>query len=576
MTEDEWIRYWASPEGAAATGFRSNDEGQRSAHETAIPTIDRVPVSVDVIVIGAGAGGGVMAERLAKSGREVLVIERGSWLSFETLGRDHLINQRVAHGGHSAGPFADQPRVVEATDGSAVTIPPWDPRYHANAATIGGGTRVYGAQAWRFHPLDFQMASEYGTPDGSSLADWPISYADLAPHYDRIEHGLGVCGQSDAMRHLPPYEHHYPMPPMPGVARTRALQNGADSLGWPTLPPPLAINSVAREKRSACTACGYCVGFACPVDAKNGSHNTFLPRAIASGNASLLANTTATRINITNRNATDVTVMRDGQTFIINANTVVCSAGAIETARLLLLSGVDSPMLGRNLQGHVYVAAIGRMKTNIRESIGPGPSIATSRWLHHNEGVIGGGMLLDDFVTLPVAFWQMMGRRSRPELTDRQAIIDWMRTYYLRTIDIKGPIQDIPSPTARVTLDPTVRDTFGVPVARLSGATHPESIKAAAFLKDRAVEWLNAAGAVEAWGIAPIAPYLSGGQHQAGTARMGNDPATSVVDPSCRVHGLTNVYVADTSVHVTNGGVNPFLTAMALADRTAQLLGDER
>jgi choline dehydrogenase-like flavoprotein len=568
--EADWIRFWASPEGIAASGFRSSDGGLAVAVERGVPTVDVVPTDVEVIIIGAGAGGGVMAERLAAAGRNVLVVEWGSWLSFDDLGRNHLVNQRVAFGRHSAGPFEEAPRVVINPDGTAQTVMPWDPRYHANAATIGGGTRVYGGQAWRFNPLDFQMASTYGIPEGSSLADWPISYADLAPHYDRIEHDLGVCGSAVAMTHLPTYQRDYPMPPISPLARTDTLSRAAEGLGWSTLPPPLAINSAPRDSRPACTECAYCVGFACPVDAKNGSHNTFLPRAVASGNANVLSRAMVTKINIVDGKASGITLVRDGHESVIRAATVVCCAGAIETARLLMLSGVDLPMLGRNLQGHVYVAAVGRMTEQVREFAGPGPSIASNQWLHGNDGIIGGGMLLDDFVPLPVAFWQMMDGRPRPTSDDE--IVKWMRTYYLHTIDIKGPIQDIPSPESRVTLDPSVTDAFGLPVARLSGATHPESIRSAAFLKDKAVEWLQAAGAVEAWGLAPTKPYLSGGQHQAGTCRMGEDPTTSVVDPAGRIHGLANVLVADTSVHVTNGGVNPFLTAMALADRTATLL----
>jgi choline dehydrogenase-like flavoprotein len=379
-----------------------------------------------------------------------------------------------------------------------------------------------------------------------------------------------VCGNASAMKHLPTYARDYPMPAIATKKQTSILAKAAHTLGWSTLPPPLAINSIARDNRSACNACAYCVGFACAVDAKNGTHNTFLPRAITTGNASVLTGAQVTRINIRNRRARGVTLNRDGQAFDVQADTVICCAGAIETARLLLLSGVESPALGRNLQGHVYVAAIGRMEHEVRESSGPGPTVATSQWLHRNEGIVGGGMLLDDFVTLPVAFWQMTSDRPRP--TDLQAVLDWMRTYYLHTIDIKGPIQDTPSPNARVTLDPNVCDGNGIPVARLSGATHPESIRSAAFLKNRAIEWLEATGAVEVWGSAPTKPYLSGGQHQAGTCRMGEDPNTSVVDQRGCVHGLANVFVGDTSVHVTNGGVNPFLTAMALADRTAQLL----
>lgn len=144
----------------------------------------------------------------------------------------------------------------------------------------------------------------------------------------------------------------------------------------------------------------------------------------------------------------------------------------------------------------------------------------------------------------------------------------YMRDNYTRVLAITGPVQEIPSPAARVTLDPTVRDRWSIPVARLSGTTHPETVRTAAFMLDRATEWLRAAGATRVWGTPPELK-LSGGQHQAGTCRMGDDPATSVVDRNCRVHGHDNLYIADGSVHVTNGGFNPVLTIMALAFRTA-------
>jgi choline dehydrogenase-like flavoprotein len=125
-----------------------------------------------------------------------------------------------------------------------------------------------------------------------------------------------------------------------------------------------------------------------------------------------------------------------------------------------------------------------------------------------------------------------------------------------------------------VTLDPKVKDRCGIPVARLSGSTHPETVRTADFMQARVREWLDASGAQRIWGSPPRLK-LSGGQHQAGTCRMGDDPASSVTDPHGRVHGHDNLYVADGSVHVTNGGFNPVLTIMALAFRTAERIADE-
>lgn len=545
----------------------------------------------DVVIVGAGAGGGVAAGVLAAGGKRVLLLERGRRQTFNETGRDHLRNQRLSLYGHNAGPSDDHPRVVEMANGAPRVVSPWQDGYQANAATVGGGTLIYGGQAWRFHPNDFRMAATYGVPERSSLADWPISYDDLAPYYERVEHELGVAGNCATMTHLPPYPRDYPMPPLPLTRPGAIHRRGAAVLGWRTVDVPLALNSVPRDGRPACIRCQHCVGFACPVEAKNGSQNTFIARAIASGCCDLVTNAMVERIHVRDGHATGVTYIRNlahPSDTVMQANTVaetrevyetaeaeviVVAAGAVETARLLLLSGFTDDNVGRNLQGHVYVGAVGLFEEEVYDGFGPGVTTATTRWSHNNDGIVGGGMLADDFIVLPVTFWK---RETPPDLPRWGAEAKrWMRDNYRRCTEVKGPIQDIPSPTARVTLDPNVKDRWGIPVARLSGATHPESIRTAQFLHGKAVEWLKASGAVKIWGQPPQAPFLSGGQHQAGTCRMGDDPITSVVDRDCRMHGTDNLYIADGSVHVTNGGFNPFLTIMALAYRTAEGIAQE-
>jgi choline dehydrogenase-like flavoprotein len=519
----------------------------------------------DAIVIGAGGGGGVVAGRLAEAGKRVLLLERGPDPSFAEIGRDHLRNQRLSHYGHNAGPDGRHPRVWEDT-----VVSPWDGAYSANAALVGGGTRVYGAQSWRFHPLDFAMASTYGVPDGSSLADWPISYEELAPWYERAEQEIGVAGDAAAMRHLPTYARDYPMAPLSLTRQGTVHRRGAAALGWDVVPVPLAINSTPYLGRPACLRCQHCVGFACPVDAKNGSQNTLLPRGLLTGRLELVTEAMALRIENDGSHARGVTYVVGGSERTATAGVIVCAAGAIESARLLLLSGLAHTMLGRNLQGHVYTGAVGLFDDDIYDGLGPGVTTATCRWSHGNDGVIGGGMLADEFTVLPIIHWK---RLTPPDVPRWGAgAKEWMRRNYRRVTDIKGPVQDIPSPDARVTLDTTVRDAWGLPVARLSGTTHPETIRTARFLHGKAVQWLRASGAVRVWGDAPSTPYLSGGQHQAGTCRMGDDPTGSVVDRNCRVHGFDNLYVADGSVHVTNGGFNPVLTIFALSLRTADHL----
>jgi len=148
---------------------------------------------------------------------------------------------------------------------------------------------------------------------------------------------------------------------------------------------------------------------------------------------------------------------------------------------------------------------------------------------------------------------------------------EYMRKFYRRSVIVMGPIQEMPVFDARVQVDPNVKDFWGIPVARLSGQRHPQDLVTAKYVAERAQDWLREAGAIKTWLRLP-GDGLSGGQHQAGTCRMGNDPKTSVVDAHCKVHGVDNLFVADASVHVTNGGFNPVLTIMANAYRVSDFL----
>jgi choline dehydrogenase-like flavoprotein len=528
---------------------------------------------VDVVVIGAGAGGGIAAKELATSGLRVVLLERGRWYTAADCRKDDLRNQRTTALGNGTGPDDDgHPRVLVEPGGAQRIILPSQPGYSNNAACVGGGTLTYGAMAWRFHPLDFRMRSHYGAPPGSTLDDWPISYDDLEPFYEKAEWEIGVSGDDTGNPFKGPRRRPLPMKPVGRSREYDLLEPAARRLNLHPFDIPMLRNSTPYNGRAACMRCRWCVGFVCEVDAKNGTQNTAIPTALQTGLCELRTHATASRIVLDDHGQArgveyfDSSRRRQFQP----AKAVVVAACAIETARLLLLSkhrlhpnglGNRYDWVGRNLQGHTYSGAIGYFRQQVYDDLGPGAGIAICDYNHGNPGLVGGAMLCNEFIRLPVQFLNFLPpgipRWGKPHK-------DAMRRYYTHTIAVQGPTQEIPVFDARVELDPVVKDKFGLPVARLSGGKHPHTLEIATAMCEKAAAWLKEAGAEQTWPKLP-GRGLSGGQHQAGTCRMGNDPKTSVVNRYGQLHEVPNVWIMDGSVHVTNGGFNPVLTIMAIA-----------
>lgn len=566
-----------------AGGWPPTPERQSPSQIVVEPS--RLAGRYDAIVIGSGAGGGVAACGLAEAGRSVLIVETGGWPTTEWLAVDHLHNPRSTWDLESrSGPISvGNPRVLD--DGAtSILLDPSDVRWSNNAMTVGGGTRIYGAQAWRFGPHDFAMASRYGVPDGSALADWPFGFDELEPFYARAEWEIGVSGDSTDGAHAGERSRSHPMPPTSGGRARELLTLGAADLGISTLAPPLLINSVPYLGRPACARCAMCVGFACPVDAKNGSANTMLERAFATGRCSILLETRAERVVVDAAGrvvGVAVASLSDGTPWrsTISAEEIVVAAGAIESARLLLNSahdrepngiGNNTDQVGRHLQAHTAIGALGIFDETVDDLLGPGPAIATGDFRHGNAGIVGGGVIVNDFSPTPSNAYRYLvdaGVLPPHGLDSKRGMRDLSR----RMLRLYAPIQEVTSAESRVRVDASTIDGLGIPVARLSGGLHPEDIRSREFLAERSEEWLRAAGASSVAKLPRrIQPGPSGGQHQAGTCRMGNDPARSVTDPWGRVWGHPNLRIADGSLHVTNGGVNPVLTIFANAMRIVE------
>ncbi|HUJ21887.1 MAG TPA: GMC family oxidoreductase [Bryobacteraceae bacterium] len=528
---------------------------------------------VNAVIVGAGAGGGIVAKELAEAGLSVVLLERGKWYTAFDCRKDDLRNQRTSPLGQAFGPDDERfPRVAVDAQGHPQIVRASGPGYHNNAACVGGGTFSYGAMAWRYLEKDFRMRSTYGRVAGSTLEDWPISYPDLEPYYEKAEWEIGVSGDWSGDPFHAPRRKPLPMPPLPPNREYQILYPAAKRLGLHPFDIPMLRNSVPYNGRPACIRCRWCVGFACEVDAKCGTHNTVIPKAMATKNCELRTECVVKEILTNDRGrVTGVTYFdANDQLQQQDADVVIVSCAAIESARLLLNSksrlfpnglGNRYDWVGRNLQGHTYTGALGVMPFDIYDDLGPGAGIAVSDYNHGNPGLAGGAMLANEFIRLPIQFASMI-----PPGMPRwgKAHKDFMRSAFRRAIAIQGPTQEMPMFNARVQVDPVVKDHWGIPVARLSGDKHPHTVEIGTVMAGKAEAWLKEAGAVQTWKKLPGAG-LSAGQHQAGTCRMGDDPKTSVVNRYCQVHDVDNLFVIDGSVHVTNGGFNPVLTIMAMA-----------
>ena len=527
---------------------------------------------VNAIIVGAGAGGGVVAKELAVQGLSVVLFERGGWPDYDANINDELISQRTQVLGSAFGPdHLKHPRVSIWADGSRHRVTPIKGGYGHNAACVGSGTVSYGAMAWRFMPEDFKLKSTYGHVDGSTIADWPISYEDLESSYEKAEWEIGVSGDDSQNPFAPPRKRPQPMPAFENNREGKVLAEAGRRLGLHPFPIPMLRNSVPYNGRPACIRNRTCVGYACPVDGKNGTQNTVIPTAMATGNCEVRTHCQVARINSdASGRVTGVQYFdRENKGQIQTADMVILAASATETARLMLNSSTDQfpkglgnnhDWVGRNLQGHAYTGAFGVFDYEITDFAGPGATCGFCDYNHHNDGIVGGGLLCNEFNAMPYLY---TGIRPPGAARWGREHKDFQMRNIKRTAGLHGPIQEMPNFSSRLTVDPSVKDYWGIPVVALSGSRHPLDHENCKWLSEKAEQIIKEAGAMQTWQSVG-GRGLSGGQHQSGTARMGDDPLTSVCNRYGQVHDIDNLFVADASLHVTNAGFNPVLTIMAL------------
>jgi len=540
---------------------------------------------VDVVIVGLGATGSVAAHVLTAAGVRVLALEAGPRLTAEMMSNDEIRND--VDGWMSAPKAASEVPTLRL-DPADEAHPSWWPTLMVNG--VGGTTIHYPAASFRLLPWNFRSRSaveeRYGEeviPDDSTLADWPLSYAELEPFYDRVERAIGVSGSTGADPFAGPRTNPYPMPPLRRSGWNTLTEDAARRLGWHPYPTPAAINSRPYSGRPACTYCGYCTGSGCHVAAKGSPDVNLIPVAEATGLLDVRTSARVTRLEVDPLRPDRVSGVRyvvDGQERMATARVVVLSTFTYENVRLLLLSASaqhprglanGTGQVGAHFIPHVTPSVLGLFpgrRLNLFTGTW-GQSTVVDDWNgdnfdHSGLGFIGGGALIAANEVHPIALSAQVPP-TVPRWGSR-----WKRWVAENAQAIGSAVaqfESLPYRENRLDLDPSAVDAYGVPRVRITYRAGENERRGAAFMRARMREWLQAAGAHETWTNDEI--HVEG-RHVYGGTRIGRDPKTSPLDPRGFAHDVPNLTVLGGSTFVSSGGHNPTLTAQALAWRTAE------
>lgn len=511
-----------------------------------MPNFDLNDDSV-VVIIGSGAGGGTMASELTKRGINVVCLEAGGRLqqsdivndTIEMFGKMSWMDYRVGEG--------------YAPDG----MPVW------SCKLVGGTTAHWTACCPRFRGFEFKGKSTYGEMENTSLVDWPIDLETLTPYYEKAEDMLGVTG-TNGIERLPPSNNY------------KVMEAGAKNIGYSDMDTyNMAINSKPRDGRASCLQLGFCAS-GCAMNAKWSTLFNHIPEAEATDNFDLRPNSMAIEIttNSEGRAAGVRYIDADGNIQEQKARVVCVAANVVETTRLLLNSSKDqfpnglansSDMVGRNYMRHVMVQIFALMPDEVNMFKGT-----------QCAGVIRDEVRHDPSRGFSAGF-QFHTVGLDPEQIAKTLVDNgWGRDYaetMLNYRNLAGLIitgEDPPQLDNRITLHPTQKDQFGLPVPVVTYNLHPNSRALLDYSEKKSKELYESLGATEVFNIESF-----GATHNMGTARIGDDPAISVCNEWGQTHDVDNLFISDGSLFPTSGCANPTLTIISLMLRQADYLEEQ-
>ena len=529
-------------------------------------------VRADVVIVGAGVAGALLAERLAKANVCVAILEAGPRIDRgEAVQRFVNAPVKTPESPYPPTPEADHPVGYDLDHWYRQSGP--DKFKSTYIKAVGGSTWHWLGTCLRFLPNDFRLQSLYGQG-----LDWPIGYKELEPFYQQAETELGVAGDSDEDLGSP-RSGGFPMPPIPTTYLDKVFERSLAGTNYQVRPTPQARNSVVREGRPACCGSATCIPI-CPVGAKYDAA-VHVAKAEKLGVA-LHDRTTATRVetDAANRVAGIRFQRPDGSAGLAQGRLYVIAAHAFETPRLLLHSSSErnpdgvanrSDQVGRNLMDHPVQLSWALAGEPVWPYRGP---ISTSGIENLRDGAERSDraalriQISNDGWNWPTGGALSLGRALADEGLRGPALRQAAGEQAARHVQLASMIEQLPSPTNRVVLDGKERDLYGVPLPRIHYDIGDYARKGLAAARDVHNEVFGRVGAT----AIQHKEDFKGAEHIIGTCRMGPDPAQSVVDGRLRSHDHGNLYLTGSAVFPTSGTANPTLTIAALSLRLAEEL----
>jgi choline dehydrogenase-like flavoprotein len=536
--------------------------------------VDNRPQHFDVCIVGSGAAGGFMAKELCEGGAKVIMLEAGKEVSPTEL---------LSHSWPYELPYANLRREKQAYFYQGDVSKSIRYATEANiqvdrARVLGGRTMHWNAVSLRYAPPDFQEWTLAGVEE-----DWPLTYDDLAPYYERAEQIIGVCGNDDGLEILPAGKHY--LPPLPWRCSEHILKRATDALNIPLISVRKAVLTKAYDKRSPCHHCGHCMD-GCDVGAIFSSPGCTLPKAAATGNFTLRQNALAREILVDREGlarAVSFVDTQSGRTEEVKARIVVVCCATVESARLLLNSvspqhpaglGNSSGVVGHYLHGHtnastqIYLKELQGTKPVNQDGATDHVYIPRYDFRDSHRGYAGGFAFQVNYDSYMFPRHARLLKGYGAEFKQR------VRSMQPGYVILGGQGKLMAAKENHVSVDKNQVDAHGIPIPVI----HFQ------FLENDKLVWQGMKR-----GLEQIVSKLSAdifldestspsglASHEVGTVRMGKNPKTSALNSFCQSRDVKNLFVTDGSCFTTSSEKNPTLTIMALCLRSAEYIIKQR